>query len=85
MMQLTDTIDVVATSFEPQHLPHYAMSLATAFTAFNDAYKQANDSSLKVITDDVALTKARLRLVLAAKIALARVLELMGMSAPDRM
>jgi arginyl-tRNA synthetase len=85
MMRLTDTIEVVATSFEPQHLPHYAMSLATAFTAFNDAYKQANDSSLKVITDDVAVTKARLRLVLAAKIALARVLELMGMSAPDRM
>jgi arginyl-tRNA synthetase len=85
MMRLSDVIETVATTFEPQHLPHYAMSLATAFTAFNDAYKQANDSSLKVITDDVALTKARLRLVLAAKIALARVLGLMGMSAPERM
>jgi arginyl-tRNA synthetase len=85
MMQLSDIIEVVATKFEPQHLPHYAMSLATAFTAFNDAYKQVNDSSLKVITDDVALTKARLRLVMAAKIALARVLGLMGMTAPERM
>ena len=85
MMRLADVIETVATTFEPQHLPHYAMSLATAFTAFNDAYKQANDSSLKVITEDRELTRARLRLVLAAKISLARVLELMGMTAPDRM
>jgi arginyl-tRNA synthetase len=85
MMRLADVIETVATTLEPQHLPHYAMSLATSFTAFNDAYKQANDSSLKVITVDAGLTQARLRLVLAAKIALARVLELMGMSAPDRM
>jgi arginyl-tRNA synthetase len=85
MMRLPDVIEVVANSFEPQHLPHYAMSLATAFTAFNDAFKQQGDSSLKVITEDIALTKARLRLVLAAKIALARVLGLMGMTAPERM
>jgi len=85
MMRLVDVIETVATTFEPQHLPHYAMQLATAFHAFNDAFKQAGDSSLKVITDNVPMTKARLRLVLAAKIALARVLALMGMSAPDRM
>jgi arginyl-tRNA synthetase len=61
------------------------MELATAFHAFNDAFKQQGDSSLKVITEDEAMTKARLRLVLAAKIALARVLGLMGMEAPERM
>jgi arginyl-tRNA synthetase len=61
------------------------MELATAFHAFNDAYKQSNDPSLKVITEDAALTRARLRLVLAAKISLARVLGIMGMTAPDRM
>ena len=85
MMRLTDTIETVATTFEPHQLPHYAMELATAFHAFNDAFKQQNDSSLKVITDDLALSRARLRLVQAAKISLARVLELMGMDAPDRM
>ncbi len=85
MMRLTDVIELVATTFEPQHLPHYALSLATAFHAFNDAFKQQGDPSLKVITGDPALTGARLRLVLAARIALARVLGLMGMSAPDRM
>ncbi len=85
MMRLADIIEVVATSLEPQQLPHYAMSLANAFHAFNDAFKQANDPSLKVITEDIALSKARLRLVLAARIALARVLSLMGMTAPERM
>ena len=85
MLWLVDTIEVVATTFEPQHLPHYAMALATAFHTFNDAFKQQNDPTLKVITDDEQLSRARLRLVLAARIALARVLGLMGMSAPERM
>ena len=85
MMRLSEVIQITATTFEPQHLPHYAMSLATAFHAFNDAFKVQNDSALKVLTDDVALSRARLRLVQAAKVSLARVLGIMGMSAPDRM
>ncbi|MEP7216042.1 MAG: arginine--tRNA ligase [Anaerolineaceae bacterium] len=85
MMRLTDVIETVAQTYEPQHLPHYAMELANAFHGFNDAFKQHNDPNLKVITEDVAMTKARLRLVLSAKVALARVLNLMGMSAPERM
>ena len=85
MMRLTEVIETVATTLEPQQLPHYAMALATAFHAFNDAFKQQDDSSLKVLTGDEAMSRARLRLVLAAKVALARVLQLMGMSAPDRM
>jgi arginyl-tRNA synthetase len=85
MMRLVDVIETVATRFEPQHLPHFAQELATAFHAFNDAFKQQNDPSLKVITEDAELSRARLRLVLAARTALARVLGLMGMSAPERM
>ena len=85
MMQLADVIESVAHTYEPQLLPHYAMALANAFHGFNDAFKQQNDSSLKVITDDVARSRARLRLVLAAKISLARILGIMGMTAPDRM
>lgn len=85
MMRLPEIIELVATTLEPQHLPHYAMALATAFHAFNDAFKRDGESSLKVITEDKALTRARLRLVLAAKISLHRVLELMGVSAPERM
>ncbi|MBA4180634.1 MAG: arginine--tRNA ligase [Anaerolinea sp.] len=85
MMQLADVLESVVQTFEPQQLPHYAMALATAFHAFNDAFKQQNDPSLKVITGDVARSRARLRLVLAAKISLARILGIMGMTAPDRM
>jgi arginyl-tRNA synthetase len=85
MMRLTDVINECATSLEVQQLPHYAMSLATAFHTFNDAFRQQGDSGLKVITEDEALTRARLQIALAARIALARVLDLMGVSAPDRM
>ena len=85
MLRLNEVIELVATTYEPQHLAHYGMELATSFHAFNDAFRQQGDPNLKVITDDAALTAARLRLVLAAKIALGRVLDLMGMTAPERM
>ena len=85
MLRLSEVIELVATTYEPQHLAHYGMELATSFHAFNDAFRQQGDPNLKVITDDAALTAARLRLVLAAKIALGRVLDLMGMNAPERM
>lgn len=85
MLRLSEVIELVATTYEPQHLAHYGMELATSFHAFNDAFRQQGDPNLKVITDDAALTAARLRLVLAAKIALGRVLDLMGMTAPERM
>ena len=49
-------------------------------TAFHDFYERC-----RVLTDDEALTRARLKLVSAAKIVLARALDLMGMSAPERM
>lgn len=85
MLRLSEVIELVATTYEPQHLAHYGIELATSFHAFNDAFRQQADPNLKVITDDAALTAARLRLVQAAKIALGRVLDLMGMTAPDRM
>ncbi|MDE2670241.1 MAG: arginine--tRNA ligase [Chloroflexota bacterium] len=85
MLRLSEVIELVATTYEPQHLAHYGMELATSFHAFNDAFRQHGDPNLKVITDDAALTAARLRLVQAAKIALGRVLDLMGMTAPERM
>jgi len=38
-----------------------------------------------VVGDDEALSKARLKLVAAARLTLARTLHLMGMTAPDKM
>jgi arginyl-tRNA synthetase len=85
MLKLPEVIESCVTTFEPHPLPQYALDLATAFHAFNDAFKQQGDPLLKVITGDEQLSRARLKLVAAARIVLARVLGLMGMSAPDRM
>ena len=77
MLLLPEMVEVVAHTLEPHHLAYYAQDLATVFHSF---YKQC-----RVVSQNEALTKARLKLVEAAKIALARTLHLMGMTAPERM
>ena len=80
MLQLPELIETMAERLEAHHLPHYAMDLATAFHWF---YKQCRVVSSE--TSELAITMARLKLVEAARVALARCLTLMGMSAPERM
>jgi arginyl-tRNA synthetase len=77
MALLPEVIELAARNLEPHQLPYFAQDLATAFHSF---YKQC-----RVISDDEAVTKARLKLVDGAQIVLARTLGLMGMSAPDQM
>jgi len=77
MLLLPEMIEVVASTLEPHHLTYYAQDLATVFHSF---YKQC-----RVVSRNEALTRARLKLVDAAKIVLARTLHLMGMTAPERM
>ncbi len=77
MRELPEMVEVIGLTLEPHHLTYYAQELATVFHAF---YKDC-----RVVTDDLALTKARLKLVEAAKIVLNRTLHLMGMAAPDTM
>ncbi|MBU4446152.1 arginine--tRNA ligase [bacterium] len=64
-------------SMEPQTLTTYLQRLATAFHKFYTVQR--------VISNDKALSKARLALVKAVKIVLANGLNLLGVSAPDRM
>lgn len=64
-------------SMEPQTLTTYLQRLATAFHKFYTVRR--------VISNDKALSKARLALVKAVKIVLANGLNLLGVSAPDRM
>lgn len=78
MLLLPEIVEIVAGTLEPHHLTYYAQELATVFHSF---YKQCR----VVSQDEVALTKARLRLVAAAKLVLAKTLHLMGMTAPDKM
>ena len=77
LILLPEVIERVAVNLEPHHLPYYALDLATVFHSF---YKQC-----RVVSKDEALTKARLKLVKATQIALAKVLRLMGMAAPEKM
>jgi arginyl-tRNA synthetase len=77
MLRLPELIEQIALSNEPHQLPYYASEMATAF---HDFYEKC-----RVLGDDEALTKARLKLVSAAKSVLARSLDLMGMSAPEHM
>ncbi len=77
LILLPEIIEQVATTLEPHHLPYYAQDLATVFHSF---YKQC-----RVVSKDEQLSKARLKLVRATQIVLAKVLHLMGMTAPERM
>ncbi len=77
LILLPEIVEQVAVTLEPHHLPYYAQDLATVFHSF---YKQC-----RVVSKDEALTRARLKLVKATQIALAKVLRLMGMAAPEKM
>ena len=77
MLLLPEIVELIAHTLEPHHLTYYAQDLATVFHSF---YKQC-----RVISQNEALTKARLKLVEAAKTTLSRTLHLMGMTAPESM
>jgi arginyl-tRNA synthetase len=77
MLRLPELVEAIALTLEPHQIPYYATELATAF---HDFYEKC-----RVLTEDEALSMARLKLVSAVKVVLARSLDLMGMSAPERM
>jgi arginyl-tRNA synthetase len=77
MVLLPETVKLVAQTLEPHHLAYYAQDLAGAFHIFY--------TKCRVVSEDEYLSKARLKLIKAAKITFNRVLSLMGMSVPDAM
>ncbi len=80
MLLLPEIVEKIAHTYEPHHLPHYTLELATAFHNFYE--------NCRVISNDPAdhdLTAARLKLTDAARVALHRCLTLMGMHAPTHM
>jgi len=77
MLELPEMVETAATALEPHHLPHYAMDLAAVFHSF---YTQC-----RVVSDDLPLTRARLKIAAAAQIALRNTLDLVGVSAPEEM
>lgn len=78
-LELPEVIEQMVTLYEPHHIAFYAYELAAAF---HQTYENC-----RVLHSQVPepLRLARLRFYRAAKILFARVLDLMGMSAPEIM
>ena len=78
-LELSAVLETIATSYEPHHIAFYAYDLAAAF---HPAYE-----ACRVLHSEVPepLRLARLRFYRAAKTLFARVLDLMGMDAPEVM
>ena len=77
VLELPDVVFAAGTRREPQRLCAYARELAESFHLFYD--------QCRVLTDDPALTGARLALVDAVRRTLRNTLELAGVTAPERM
>lgn len=63
--------------FEPHRIPYYLTQLASSFHGYYNKYR--------ILSHDSDLTQARLYLVAALKIVLENGLDLLGVSAPERM
>jgi arginyl-tRNA synthetase len=85
MLMLPELVESIAESLEPHHLPHYAQELATAFHDFYEKCRVLPRREPSPEDPPAELTRARLALAAAAKVVLARSLQLMGMSAPEHM
>ncbi|HYR47620.1 MAG TPA: arginine--tRNA ligase [Candidatus Polarisedimenticolia bacterium] len=68
---------------EPHRVPYYVQDLATAVHRFYHAGNE--DGAHRVVVDDPLLTRARLELCRAARHTLRTALDLIGVSAPERM
>ncbi len=77
LLDFPDTVAAAAERRETHEVPRHAYEVATAFSAF---YRDC-----KVLTDDEALSSARLALVDATRVVIANALDLLGISAPESM
>jgi arginyl-tRNA synthetase len=80
MIQLPEVLTRAAQELAPHYLCYYAQELASAFHTF---YQECRIVSSEA--EDVAITKARLKLVSAAQRVLANTLRIVGVGAPERM
>jgi arginyl-tRNA synthetase len=72
-----DVVETAARNLEPHRLVFYLQELAGAFHRYYNQHR--------ILTDDPATTTARLALVRAMRVVLRSALDLVGVSAPERM
>jgi arginyl-tRNA synthetase len=78
-----DVVEDATRLLEPHRIPYYVHDLATAVHRF---YHAGNaEPEHRVVVDDPVLTRARLELSRAARHTLKTALDLIGVSAPERM
>jgi len=77
LIRFPEVIEDTARDYQIQRIPKYAVDLATVFNQF---YRDC-----RVLDEKESLKKARLSLVLVAKQVLKNTLDLMGISAPEKM
>jgi arginyl-tRNA synthetase len=77
LAEFPETVSKAAQFLEPHRLTLYLQELAAVFHHFYHEHR--------VVSDDAALTQARLRLVEGTRIVLANALRLLNITAPERM
>lgn len=77
LIRFEEIIDDTSKDYQVQRIPQYAIDLAESFHKF---YKNC-----RVLTDDKKLSQARLSLILATQAVLKNTLNIMGISAPEKM
>ncbi len=75
--EFKEVMDLCRRTLEPMHLTTYLQKLATAFHKFYATHR--------VVTEDIPLSKARLKMVHAIKTLMAEGLAILGIHAPDVM
>jgi arginyl-tRNA synthetase len=78
-----EVVQDAAQLLEPHRIPYYVQDLAAAVHRFYHAGNETTEH--RVVVDDIQLTRARLELCRAARHTLKTALDLIGVSAPDRM
>ena len=78
--EFPETLERASATREPHHLAYFALEVAALW----NPYVQ-DGSRHRVLSDDAALTNARLGLTLGVRTVLANALGLLGVSAPERM
>ena len=77
LIKLPEIIEDTAQDYQVQRLPNYAIELATVFHRFY--------TDCRILGEEKNLEKARLALIMATKIVLENILDLMGISKPEKM
>ena len=77
LIKFPEIIEDAAKDYQIQRLPYYALELANSFHRFYE--------NCKVLDENKEIAQARINLIKATKIVLKNTLELMGISAPEKM